>query len=160
MKNTLVRLMKKLFPPTICLPRIQREDLTYSADGKTYIVRQRRATGDKDDVASERMYICRALAPWLQHAMGGIMSCQRCGVPWPIVEFHTTWVDNSGSMPLCEYCWKELAEGKKRWPYYLQLFDGHEQAYRDHPDGYPEDYVAKKQLFVEQMKQAVVRYGG
>lgn len=50
--------------------------------------------------------------------------CGRCGMPWNLVETHTTYyTTTSGCFPLCEECWTALGCGEARIEYYKALID-------------------------------------
>lgn len=54
-------------------------------------------------------------------AFGG---CENCKRSWKWVQHHATmYTASSGTFPLCERCWRELATPEARLPYYKALFD-------------------------------------
>ena len=60
--------------------------------------------------------VARALSP-------GLGSCGRCGLPWSVVDGHSTdYTPNNGCFPLCERCWRNLGP-TERLPYYRTLWE-------------------------------------
>lgn len=58
----------------------------------------------------------------------GYSSCGRCGMPWAVVEGHSTlYSERWGMFPLCVECWTELGTPDARLPFYRALYESHKQ---------------------------------
>jgi hypothetical protein len=67
--------------------------------------------------------VVRAAAAALRAASPDFGCCNRCGMPWSVVEGHSTqWDEHNGCgcFPLCESCWAELTP-ETRVPFYEHL---------------------------------------
>jgi len=85
----------------------------------------------------------------------GYSTCGRCGMPWNMVQEHTTMYQDftdlkeagvevkssspliivgsmsKGCSPLCQHCWDKLKTPEKRLPYYKEMYEG--WTYKDFP---------------------------
>lgn len=65
-----------------------------------------------------------------RHANRDYSWCLRCGMPWSLVDDHTTYHGENhrqGLFPLCEGCWVLLGSPEARIEYYKKLVDWWEE---------------------------------